>query len=91
MILVILGFLDILVGASLLFPNFLAFYLGVVILVKGISSIAGSFAAKYFFDFMGFIDVIAGVILLFNFSIPWFWLLPMIKGIYSLITGLSRS
>jgi uncharacterized membrane protein HdeD (DUF308 family) len=91
MILAILGFLDILVGVSLLFPNFLAFYIGVIILLKGISSIASSFAIKYFFDIMGFIDMIAGVILVFNFSIPWFWLLPMIKGVYSLIVGVARS
>jgi uncharacterized membrane protein HdeD (DUF308 family) len=91
MILTILGFLDILVGVSLLFPNFLAFYIGVIILVKGISSIVGSFAVKYFFDVMGFIDVIAGMILVFNFSIPWFWILPMLKGIYSLVAGMTRS
>lgn len=91
MILAILGFLDILVGVSLLFPNFLAFYIGVIILLKGISSIIGSFAVKYFFDVMGFIDLAAGVILLLNLSVPWFWLLPMIKGIYSLISGMARS
>jgi uncharacterized membrane protein HdeD (DUF308 family) len=90
MILALLGLLDILVGVSLLFPNFLAFYIGVIILLKGISSIVGSFAVKYFFDVMGFIDVIAGVILLLNFSIPWFWLLLMIKGIYSLIVGIGN-
>jgi len=89
MILAILGLFDIVVGISLAFPNFLAFYIGVIILLKGISSIVGSFAVKYFFDVMGFIDVIAGVILVFNFSIPWFWLLPTIKGIYSLIVGMA--
>ena len=89
MILAILGFLDFLVGITLLFPNFLAFYLGIIILIKGISSIIGSFAVKYFFDVMGFIDIVAGVILLFNFSIPWFWILPMIKGVYSLVAGLT--
>jgi uncharacterized membrane protein HdeD (DUF308 family) len=91
MILVILGFFDIIVGLSLLFHNFLAFYIGIIILIKGVSSVIGSFAAKYFFDFMGFIDLIAGVILLLNLSIPWFWILPMIKGIYSLVAGMTRS
>ncbi len=89
MILAILGLFDIIVGVSLALPNFLAFYIGVIVLIKGVSSIVGSFAVKYFFDFMGFIDLIAGVILLLNFSIPWFWLLLMIKGIYSLIIGLT--
>lgn len=89
MILALLGILDIIAGISLVYPNFLVFYLGIIILVKGIFSVVGSFAVKYFFDVMGFIDVVAGVILVFNFSIPWFWLLPMIKGIYSLIVGMS--
>jgi uncharacterized membrane protein HdeD (DUF308 family) len=89
MILVVLGILDILGGISLIFPNFLVFYLGVIILIKGIFSIVGSFAAKYFLDFMGFLDLIVGLMLLFHFSIPFFWILPLIKGAYSLITGLS--
>lgn len=38
---------------------------------------------------MGIIDIIAGVMLLTNFSIPWFWVLLMIKGVYSLLAGLG--
>jgi len=89
MIIAILGILDILAGISLVFPNFLVFYLGVIILIKGIFSIVGSFASKFFLDFMGFIDLIVGLMLLFNFSIPFFWILPIIKGAYSLIVGFS--
>ena len=89
MLIAILGFLDILVGISLMFPNFLAFTLGVLVLLKGIFSVVGSFASGFFFDVMGFIDLIAGIMLIFGFFIPWFWLLPMIKGIYSLIVGLG--
>jgi uncharacterized membrane protein HdeD (DUF308 family) len=90
MILAILGILDIIAGISLAFPNFLVFYLGIIILVKGIFSIVGSFAAKYFLDFMGFIDLIVGLMLLFHFSIPFFWILPIIKGVYSLIVGMAQ-
>jgi len=89
MLLAILGFLDILVGISLLYPNFLAFTLGIIVLLKGISSVIGSFGTGFFFDFMGFIDLIAGIMLIFGFSISWFWVLPMVKGIYSLIVGLG--
>ena len=85
----LLGFLDILVGISLVFPNFLAFYLGLIVLIKGISSVVGSFAVGFFFDVMGFIDLAAGIILLLGFSVPWLWILPMIKGVYSLIDGLA--
>lgn len=91
MFLIILSLLDIGAAISLLYPNFIAFYLGVLVLIKGIFSVIGSFSAKYFLDFMGFIDLIAGIMLIFSFSIPWFWILPMIKGIYSLIVGLGSS
>ena len=89
MIIAVLGFLDIIVGISLLFPNFLSLYLGIIILIKGIFSIIGSLESKFFL-LLSLIDVTAGIILLFNFSIPWFWLLPMIKGVYSLIVGMAN-
>ncbi|NIO44795.1 MAG: hypothetical protein GTN36_04555 [Candidatus Aenigmarchaeota archaeon] len=88
MFLAILGFLDVLVGISLIYPNFLAFTLGVLVLLKGTFSVIGSFASGSFFDFMGFIDLIAGIMLIFGFFIPWFWILPMIKGAYSIVVGL---
>ena len=88
MLLIVLSIIDIAVGISLIFPNALGFYLGIIILLKGISSIVGSFASGFFFEFMGAIDLIAGIMLLLNFSIPWFWILPMLKGVYCLIVGL---
>jgi len=90
MLVALLGIIDILVGISLIFPsNFLAFYIGVIVLIKGVSSVIGSFASGFYFDFMGFIDLAAGIILLLGLSIPWLWILPMIKGIYSIIAGLA--
>ena len=89
MLVALLGIIDILVGISLMFPNFLAFYIGVIVLIKGVSSVIGSFASGFYFDFMGFIDLAAGIILLLGLFIPWLWILPMIKGIYSIIAGLS--
>ena len=89
MILAVLGILDIIAGICLVYPNFLVFYVGVIILIKGMFSIIGSFAVKYFLDFMGFIDLVVGLMLLFNFSIPFFWILPIIKGVYSLIVGFT--
>ena len=89
MLMALLGFLDILAGISLIFPNFLAFYIGLMVLIKGVSSVIGSFAVGFFFDVMGFIDLVVGIVLLLGFSVPWLWILPMIKGIYSIIAGLS--
>ena len=91
MLLIILSLIDIAVGISLIYPNFLAFYLGIIVLLKGISSVVGSILAKDFIIFLGLIDLIAGLMLIFNFSISWFWVLPMLKGIYCLVVGLGSS
>jgi uncharacterized membrane protein HdeD (DUF308 family) len=80
---------DILAGVSLLIPNFLGFYLGVLILLKGLSSMLGLPTGDLGIVIMGIIDIIAGIMLLTNFSIPWFWVLLMIKGVYSLIAGMA--
>lgn len=85
----ILSMVDILAGVSLLIPNFLGFYLGIVILLKGLSSMLGLPTGDLGIVIMGIIDIIAGVMLLTNFSIPWVWILPVIKGVYSLIAGLG--
>ena len=87
MLLTILSLIDIVAGIFLLFKIFpgLAFWLGIIILLKGISSVVGSIFSKYFFDWMGFIDLIVGILLIFNLSVPWFWILPILKGSYTLI------
>ena len=72
-----------------MFPNFLGFYLGVLILLKGLSSMLGIPTGDVGIVIMGGIDIIAGIMLLINFSIPWFWLLPMLKGVYCLILGFA--
>jgi len=89
MFLLLLSLIDIAVGISLIFPNFLGFYLGIIVSLKGISSSIGGLVSKEIsFVLLGFIDIVAGLMLMFNFSIPWFWIIPMIKGIFSLIAGL---
>jgi len=88
MLLVILGVIDVLVGITLIFPNFLVTWLAWIVLIKGIFSVGGSAAAGYFFDFMGWIDLVAAVLLFFNLSVPWFWLLPLVKGVYSIFMGM---
>lgn len=90
MFVTILSLIDILAGISLAFPNFLSFYLGIIILIKGISSVVGSFASGFFFEIMGIIDLITGILLLLNFNLPWFWLLPILKGIFCLLIGFGR-
>jgi uncharacterized membrane protein HdeD (DUF308 family) len=81
--------IDILVGVTLLFPNFLGFYLGIAILLKGISSMFGIPTGDLGIVIMGSIDIIAGLMLLLNFSVPWFWVLPILKGVYCLLFSFS--
>jgi len=88
MLLAIVGLIDILAGISLLFPNFLGFYLGVIVLLKSISSILGGISSKMFIV-LGVIDLIAGIMLVFNFSMPWVWIILVIKGVYSFVIGLA--
>jgi hypothetical protein len=81
--------IDILTGVSLLFPNFLGFYLGIAVLIKGVSSMFGIPTGDLGIVIMGCIDIIAGIMLLTGFLIPWFWVLPVLKGVYSMLSGLG--
>ena len=84
---VFLALLDILGGICLAFSwiGTLTSLIGLFILVKGLFSIVGSLASKYYFDWMGWIDLIVGMSLIFGFAIPWLWILPILKGSYSLV------
>ncbi|MFH1473824.1 MAG: hypothetical protein ABIE55_02920 [Candidatus Aenigmatarchaeota archaeon] len=88
MLLAIVGLIDILAGISLLFPNFLGFYLGIILLFKGLTSALGGISSKMFLV-LGVIDMIAGLMLVFNFSLPWLWVILIIKGVYSFVIGLG--
>ena len=81
--------IDVLVGVTLLFPNFLGFYLGIAVLLKGISSMFGIPTGDIGIVIMGGIDIVAGLMLLYSIAVPWFWILPVLKGIYSMFSGLS--
>jgi len=90
MLLFALSMIDILAGVTLLFPNFLGFYLGIAILLKGLSSMFGIPMGDIGIVIMGAIDIAVGLMLLnFLFVIPWFWLIIIIKGIYSMLSGLG--
>ena len=89
MLLLMLSLIDILVGVTLLFPNFLGFYLGIAVLLKGISSMFGIPTGDIGIVIMGGIDIVAGLMLLYSIVVPWFWVLPVLKGIYSMLPGLG--
>jgi uncharacterized membrane protein HdeD (DUF308 family) len=89
MLLAIIGLIDIIAGLSLLFPNFLGFYLGVILLLKSLTSILGGIASKSLFFLLGIIDLVAGLMLVLNFNLPWVWLILIVKGLYSFVVGLG--
>ncbi len=91
MLLAIFAIIDMAVGVSLLFPNILSFYLGIMSSLKGLSSVVGgATSGEVVFLILGAIDLTAGLMLVLGFSLPWFWLLPMIKGVFSLVSDLGR-
>jgi len=91
-IVLILSIIDIVAGGFLLLnaPIF-ANYFALIFLIKGAFSVLSSFSMRYFFDWMGFVDIIVGIVfglmsfgLFFGFyaSIGW---IVLLKGIYSMI------
>ncbi|HLC39461.1 MAG TPA: hypothetical protein VJJ76_01110 [archaeon] len=93
----ILAVVDILAGVFILFnAPWLAGYLAVLFLLKGLFSLISSFSVHYFFDWMGFVDVFAGITFTF-IAVGWFfgffttlgWIV-LLKGIYSLARYLLR-
>lgn len=84
-----LGLVDIFAGVSLLVPNFLGFYMGIAMLLKGLSSMLSLTEGNLMIVAMGLLDIAAGAMLVFGFSLPWFWLIIVLKGVYSIIAGLG--
>lgn len=87
----LLGIADLIAAFLLVNPGVfvtIAFIFGVLHLIKGISSIIGGLLSGFFFEFMGAIDLLTGLCLLFTFEIPYLWIPLAIKGIYSVVTGL---
>lgn len=89
MLIAILGIVDILGGITMLFPNFLAFYLGLIIFLKGLSSMLSLASGNIVIIAMGVVDIVAGLMLLFSFSLPFIWLILIVKGFFSLVSGLG--
>ena len=92
MIVVILSILDI-ITALVYFLDLksLVYLFALFSLMKGIISLLSSFFSGYFFDWMGLIDFLKGIVLiLFSFGINWHWFdyvawAILLKGVYSLI------
>ena len=89
MLLSLLGIIDIFAGISLLYPNFLGFYIGMLLLLKGAYSMSSLVTKNVMITAMGIIDIAAGLSLVLDFSIPLLWLVLVVKGSLTLIQGLG--
>jgi len=89
--LLVLSIIDIIAGICLgiSLKGILAVIIGLIILFKAFVSLGTSLGSGYIFDWMGWIDLIAGLSLLIGFIIPWLWVIVIIKGIYSLVFSLN--
>ena len=103
-VLVILGIIDLIIGVLLvvspaggLVGNSIVFVLGIIALLKGLYSVLAAAGAGFFFDILGWLDLIAGIFLLLaNWGIVFgFFLyvgiLMILKAFYSAIVGLIGS
>lgn len=101
-VIIILGILDILSGIVLLtYSSFLLFhgfagYLGAYSLFKGMISFLSSVGMKYYFDWMGIVDIITGVALLLvtrgvsSGIIQTIGAIAILKGLYSFLRGFFK-
>lgn len=92
MLLAVLGILDTVAAGALIiaFPRAIVFWLGALILIKGISSVIGGAIEGWWFDVLGWIDLVAAVCLLLGWSIPFLWLALLAKGLWSIGMGLIK-
>jgi len=90
MFLALIALLDIIAGIMLMFPGFgesIAFYVALLMLIKSLSSLLGGMLDSTFIFGLGLIDLLAALMIFFNFTVPWFWLLLLLKGTYSFLIG----
>jgi len=95
MIVFILSAIDLLAGSLLLLNlNLLLNYIAVIIFFKGFFSVISSLGLGYWWDWMGWIDVITAIALaLFSFGFPasiftYVAYIVIFKGSYSMLRGL---
>ncbi|MBI4175573.1 MAG: hypothetical protein HY518_00060 [Candidatus Aenigmarchaeota archaeon] len=100
MLLFLLGILDMFAGVLLmagkvapLTENGLVFLIGILFVLKGAWSMLAAMAAGFFFDFLGIVDIFAGLFLLlavwnlyFDFFL-YMGIVVMLKGLYSFFAG----
>jgi hypothetical protein len=95
-ILFLLALIDVFAGVLIISHSFFSLnliflYFAYIVGIKGLWSMITSAGMKFYFDFMGFVDVVAGLCLaLINFHVGFnfFWIIGLImilKGLWAMI------
>ncbi len=101
MFLVVLGFLDLIIGTILVVSQFytlagnsIVLFFAVIALLKGIYSTLTAAGSGFYFDILGWFDLISAVLLflvhigiIFNFFL-YIGIIMIIKALYSIAMGL---
>jgi len=98
MIIAVLGILDMIAGGILMFSEWLdlagsqiLFYFTIILFLKALYSIGTAVGAGFYFDIMGWLDLVSSILLLLlYFGVShglffWIGILILIKGIYSFV------
>lgn len=101
--LILLGIIDIVVGAFLAssgafqFKGFgLIFILAIISILKGLYSVLAGMGAGFYMDIMGWLDLVGGLMLLLAFwgihfyFFFYFGIFLILKGLYSAMMGFVR-
>ena len=91
-----LGLIDVICGGNVVFHFLLGIelivVLGIILIVKGISSIISSVAVGFYADIMGILDLVTGILMTLEILPQALWILGLLvflKGIYSVIFSIS--
>lgn len=104
MFLAVLGVLDLIIGALLIVSpggglagNGIVFIFAIIALLKGVYSVLAAGGGGFFFDVLGWLDLVAGFFLLlaqweivYGFFL-YVGILMVLKALYSIVVGLIGS
>ena len=98
-LLFILAIVDVLSGILIIFhPAFLSnllLYLGLICLAKGGWSLIAALTSKFYFDFLGLLDLVSGVFLIllyYKFTLPLLTVIGImiiLKGVWSMFFSIT--
>lgn len=102
-LLLILGILDLVVGAALAISAFIPltasgiiFAIGIIVTLKGIFSYLMAAGSGFYFDFLGILDMLSGIFLILAFYgtvlgfFVWFGVAMILKALWSIVMFMVR-